>query len=63
MQRVPGKLLDGFLIIETCHVDLPHEVVRVQLSGQNIEDVAEEDLKYFNNLAFLNLSDNKIRLE
>ena len=42
---------------------LPHEAVRSKLSGQCIVEVVEEDLAYFQNLAFLDLSDNCVRLE
>lgn len=42
---------------------LPHEAITSKLASQTIVDVIEEDLCYFQNLATLDLSDNKVRLE
>ncbi len=42
-----GKLLDGFLILFSCRVKLPHEAITSKLDGQNIVEVIEEDLAYF----------------
>jgi Leucine-rich repeat (LRR) protein len=58
-----GKLLDGFLILYSCRVRLPHEAIKSKLASQQIVDVIEEDLCYFQNLTTLDLSDNKVRLE
>jgi len=44
-------------------VKLPHEAIRSKLSGENIVDVREEDLVYFKNLIFLDISDNQIFIE
>jgi len=62
-QHPIGKLLDGFLILLSCRVKLPHEAIRSRLNSQNIVEVIEEDLCYFQNLYSLDLSDNSIRLE
>lgn len=58
-----GKLLDGFLILYSCRVRLPHEAIKSKLSSQQIVDVIEEDLCYFQNLTALDLSDNHVRFE
>ena len=58
-----GKLLDGFLILYSCRVKLPHEAINSKLANQNIVEVIEEDLCYFQNLNTLELSDNKVRIE
>lgn len=58
-----GKLLDGFLILYSCRVRLPHEAIKSKLSSQHIVDVIEEDLCYFQNLTSLDVSDNRIKLE
>ena len=42
---------------------LPHEAIRSKLSGQNIVEVVEEDLCYFQNLTYLDLSDNRVKIE
>ncbi len=63
-KRVTNKILDGFLLLYSCRVKLPHEAIRSKLSGENIVDVREEDLMYFKqNLKFLDVSDNHIALE
>ena len=58
-----GLLLDGFLILYSCRVRLPHEAIKSKLNSKQIVDVIEEDLCYFQNLTSLDLSDNKVRLE
>jgi len=46
-KRVTNKILDGFLLLYSCRVKLPHEAIRSKLSGENIVDVREEDMMYF----------------
>ena len=58
-----GKLLDGFLILYSCRVKLPHEAIKSKLTSQNIVEVIEEDLCYFQNLCSIDLTDNHLRLE
>jgi Leucine-rich repeat (LRR) protein len=59
-----NKILDGFLLLYSCRVKLPHEAIRSKLSGESIVDVREEDLAYFKqNLKFLDVSDNSIAME
>lgn len=58
-----GLLLDGFLILWSCRVRLPHEAIKSKLASKQIVDVIEEDLCYFQNLTSLDLADNKVRLE
>ena len=58
-----GKLLDGFLLLDSCMVKLPHEAIRSKLVDQNILEVVEEDLCYFQNLTFLDISDNRVKVE
>ncbi len=62
-QEPIGKLLDGFLILYSCRVKLPHEAIKSKLASQKIVEVIEEDLCYFQNLNAIDLSDNKVRLE
>lgn len=54
----PPKILDGFLLLHSCAVKLPHEAIRSKIAGENVIDVREEDLVYFKNLTFIDLSDN-----
>jgi Leucine-rich repeat (LRR) protein len=63
LNRKSGKLLDGFLILYSCRVKLPHEAIKSKLDSQNIMEVIEEDLCYFQNLSSIDLSDNQVRLE
>lgn len=63
LARRTGKLLDGFLILYSCRVKLPHEAIKSKLDHQNIMEVIEEDLCYFQNLNSIDLSDNRVRLE
>lgn len=58
-----GLLLDGFLILFSCRVRLPHEAIKSKLASKQIVDVIEEDLCYFQNLTTLDLADNKVRME
>jgi hypothetical protein len=55
--------LDGFLLLFSCNKKLPHEAVISKLPSQQITDVRDEDLAYFKNLIFLDLSDNRVNLE
>ena len=56
-------MLDGFLLLYSCRVKLPHEAIRSKLASENIVDVREEDLVYFKNLTYLDISDNAIYIE
>ena len=50
ISKVPqrlGLLLDGFLILFSCRVRLPHEAIESKLASKQIVDVIEEDLCYF----------------
>jgi len=41
---------------------MPYEAIRSKLSGMSIVDVREEDLTYFKNLQYLDLSENHLNL-
>jgi Leucine-rich repeat (LRR) protein len=43
-------------------VKLPHEAIRSKLNSENITEVQEEDLDFFKNLTYLDLSDNCIKM-
>mmetsp|Transcript_37165 Transcript_37165/g.48891 ORF Transcript_37165/g.48891 Transcript_37165/m.48891 type:complete len:80 (-) Transcript_37165:2342-2581(-) len=59
---MPSRVLDGFLLLYSCRVKLPHEAIRSKLAGMNINDVTEEDLEFFKNLTFLDISDNRVNM-
>ena len=56
-------MLDGFLLLHSCKVKLPHEAVHSKLPSLDITEVREEDLAYFKNLISIDLSDNQVGLE
>ena len=62
MGRLPARTLDGFLLLYSCRVKLPHEAIRSKLAGMNINDVTEEDLEFFKCLTYLDISDNRVQL-
>ena len=59
---MPARTLDGFLLLYSCRVKLPHEAIRSKLAGMNINDVTEEDLEFFKNLTYLDISDNRVHM-
>ena len=60
-QKKP-HVLDGFLLLYSCRVKLPHEAIRSRLASMNIVEVTEEDLEFFKNLTFLDISDNRVQM-
>lgn len=56
-------MLDGFMLLYSCRVKLPQEAVKSRLTSSHISDVVEDDLLYFKNLVYLDISDNEIRME
>ena len=56
------RVLDGFLLLYSCRVKLPHEAIRSKLSSEYISEVQEEDLEFFKNLTYLDLSDNQVKM-
>jgi len=52
------KTLDGFMLLFSCKVKLPHEAVNSKLNSMQIGQVALEDLVYFKNLETIELADN-----
>jgi len=41
-------------------VEFPEEACRADVSGINIKDVIGNDLQYFSNLIYLDISDNQV---
>lgn len=56
----PDEVLDGFKLIEACHCELPEDGRRANLSNMGLKYVVAEDLTYFINLAYLDVSENDI---
>ncbi|TMW55917.1 hypothetical protein Poli38472_008565 [Pythium oligandrum] len=58
-----SKTLDGFMMLDCCHVEFPDELTQAVLSGQEIKHVVAEDLLFFTNLVRLDMSDNEAPFE
>ena len=43
--------------------EFPHEVIKLNLCGRNIHEIINEDLKFFNNLIDLDLSENYVNFD
>jgi len=61
-QKRPVKM-DGFYLMKVSKCEFPHEVVKLNLCGKNIQEIVNEDLKFFNNLIDLDLSENKVNFD
>ena len=59
----PPVKMDGFYIMKISKCEVPHEVVKLNLTGKNIHEVVNDDLKFFNNLIDLDLSENFISFD
>lgn len=55
--------MNGFLLLYSCRVKLPHEAIRSKLASMNIVEVVEEDLEFFSKLIYLDVSDNRVQLK
>ena len=55
--------MDGFYIMKISKCEVPHEVVKLNLTGKNIHEVVNDDLKFFNNLIDLDLSENFVSFD
>jgi hypothetical protein len=53
-------ILDGFTLLYSCRVKLPHEAIKANVSSLSIKVVNQNDLVFFSNLSILDLSDNKL---
>jgi len=55
--------MDGFFLMKVSKCEFPHEVIKLNLCGKNIDSIVNEDLKFFNNLIDLDLSENQINFD
>ncbi len=58
LRKPETRILDGFLLLHSCKVKLPHEAVHAKLSALNIKDVRCEDLAYFKSMLSVDLAEN-----
>lgn len=57
------KKLDGFLLLKVTNNDMPHEIIRANLSRLRIIECSPDDFRYFINLEELNISENQLLIE
>ena len=62
-QPTTYRILDGFLLLDSCGVELPEQAMRADLQDMDIEGVTEEDLAFFSNLCSVDLGENCVPLE
>jgi Leucine-rich repeat (LRR) protein len=58
-----AKELSGFLLLDHSKVELPEDAIEASLVDLGLTSIKIDDMNYFPNLAYLNLSDNFLRLE
>eukprot|EP01039_Chlorochromonas_danica_P000757 gene757-821_t len=54
--------LDGFYLLEVAAISFPEDVQQINLSDRHLLSVIEEDLPYFTELLYLDLSENRLPL-
>lgn len=64
MYSLIGKLLfnSSLFQMKHCCVEDPADLCSVNISGQNLSDVKAEDFKLFDNVAYVNASENILPL-
>ena len=55
--------LDGFLLLKVGKVELPEDLIKINLNERNISRSVEEDQVYFTNLSHIDASANALSLE
>ncbi|WAR28518.1 XRRA1-like protein [Mya arenaria] len=55
--------LDGFFLMRHCCVEDPTDLCSVNIAGKEMTDVKEEDLALFDNVAYVNASENFLPFE
>ncbi|XP_052392811.1 X-ray radiation resistance-associated protein 1 [Carassius gibelio] len=58
-----SNCLDAQLILTRCCVDKPSDLCSVNISSQHLQTVRLESLEQFDNVAYINASDNHLTLE
>ncbi|KAH3807141.1 hypothetical protein DPMN_135474, partial [Dreissena polymorpha] len=56
-------VLDGFFLMRHCCVEDPSDLCSVNIAGKEMTDVKEEDLALFDNVAYVNASENYLPFE
>ncbi|XP_046876878.1 X-ray radiation resistance-associated protein 1 [Hypomesus transpacificus] len=63
VKNIPGNTLDGNLLMKLHCVDQPSDLCSVDISEQRLNSVKTEDLVDFDNVAYVNASDNSLPIE
>jgi len=61
-EKYKKKSLDGYLMLKLANTELPSEVITIDVSERNINNIEDENFSFFNNLIELNASHNHLRL-
>ncbi|XP_064615202.1 X-ray radiation resistance-associated protein 1-like [Liolophura sinensis] len=62
-EQTDDFVLDGFFLLRHCCVDDPSDLCSINIAGQEMSDVKEEDLEMFDNVAYVNAAENYLPLE
>nr|XP_022287824.1 X-ray radiation resistance-associated protein 1-like [Crassostrea virginica] len=58
-----APVLDGFFLMKHCCVEDPSDLCSVNISGQEMSEVKEDDLALFDNVAYVNAAENFLPFE
>ncbi|XP_062584370.1 X-ray radiation resistance-associated protein 1-like [Saccostrea cucullata] len=58
-----SPILDGFFLMKHCCVEDPSDLCSVNISGQEMSEVKEDDLALFDNVAYVNAAENYLPFE
>ncbi|KAL3847386.1 hypothetical protein ACJMK2_018301 [Sinanodonta woodiana] len=61
-KQAEAPLLDGFFLMRHCCVEDPSDLCSINIMGKEISEYKEEDLALFDNVAYVNASENFLPL-
>jgi hypothetical protein len=56
----PTRVLDGFYLLQVCHVEDPSDLCNCNISGYGFEEARCEDLKLFDNVIRVDAAENRL---
>ncbi|KAK3589901.1 hypothetical protein CHS0354_034913 [Potamilus streckersoni] len=62
-KQAEASQLDGFFLMRHCCVEDPSDLCSINIMGKEISEYKEEDLALFDNVAYVNASENFLPLE
>eukprot|EP00755_Sulcionema_specki_P005952 Sspe_Gene.34182::Locus_16630_Transcript_1_1_Confidence_1.000_Length_1915::g.34182::m.34182 len=54
------RVLDGFFLLEACHVEDPEDAVEAVVANSSLTGVVPDDLSFFTSLEFLDIGENQV---